>query len=68
MARNGDAHPTPDDPNEGPTPHFPPGMPAPVKDIGLERPGKATELPGSDYPPARKPFPDHTVDPGVTKP
>ena len=34
MARNADPHPEPNDPNEGPTPKFPPGT-APVNWIAL---------------------------------
>jgi hypothetical protein len=67
MARNGDSHPTPDDPNTGPVPHFPPGTPKPQNVIELERPGKPTEVPGEDYPPERKPFPDTLPDPGISK-
>ena len=66
MARNADPHPPPDDPNEGPAPHFPPGT-NPRKDIDMPRPGSIKEVvPGGDFPPERKPFPDHTPDPGVT--
>ncbi len=59
MARN-DPHPPPDDPQTGPVPHFPTGVPEPGddNDIGLERPGQPSEVPGEDYPPERKPFPD----------
>jgi hypothetical protein len=68
MARNPDPHPEPDNPTEGVVPHFPPGMP-PVKGIDLPRPGVGRdEVPGADYPPERKPFPDHTPDPGISKP
>ena len=66
MARNTDPDPAPDDPNEGPTPHFPNGVPKPDDGIGLEKPGTPSEVPGEDYPPARKPFPDHTPDPGIS--
>jgi hypothetical protein len=52
MARNTDPHPAPDDPNEGPTPHFPNGVPKPDDGIGLEKPGTPSEVPGEDYPPA----------------
>jgi hypothetical protein len=68
MARNADPHPKPDNPQPqpGPVPHFPVGVPAPDKGIGLERPGRVTEVPGEDYPPERKPFPDTVPDPGIT--
>ena len=67
MARNGDPHPTPDDPNTGPAPHFPNGTPKPDKGIRLEKPGEPREVPGEDYPPERKPFPDTVPDPGISK-
>ncbi|HZY67571.1 MAG TPA: hypothetical protein VFE52_03245 [Devosia sp.] len=67
MARNADPHPSPDLPDSpGSVPHFPTGTPEPDKGIGLERPGRQSEVPGEDYPPERKPFPDHTPDPGIT--
>ena len=71
MARNGDSHPAPKTPDEGPgpVPHFPTGTPKPLKNPPpepsiIDNP----EVPGKDYPPARKPFPDHTPDPGVSHP
>jgi hypothetical protein len=65
MPRHTDPHPPPDNPNEGPVPHFPDVVPPPDRrDIGLEKPGRVTELP--DYPPERKPFPDTVPDPGIT--
>lgn len=67
MARNADPHPEPDDPNEGPVPHFPPGTVPPGRLDQMPRPGfKPDEVPGHDYPPDRRPFPDHAPDPGVT--
>lgn len=68
MARNGETHPPPDTSDEGPVPHFPTGMPPQTRDIGLERPGRITEVPGEDYPPERRPFPDTVPDPGISKP
>ena len=65
MTRNGDSHPAPDDPNIGPVPHFPPGTAKPQTGVELERPGERNEVPGEDYPPERKPFPDTVPDPGI---
>ena len=65
MARSTDNHPDPNDPAEGVTPKFPPGL-GPIKTI---TPQPGVIRPGNDVPaPARDPFPDHTPDPGVRKP
>ena len=63
MARNGDPHPEPNDPDEGPAPKFPPGS-APIKEVTPGGPGVIAPEPPA---PPRQPFPDHTPDPGVGK-
>lgn len=68
MAHNTDPHPKPENPNTDPVPHIPEGTPKPDKGIGLEVPGEPREVPGEDYPPARKPFPDKLPDPTVEHP
>jgi hypothetical protein len=65
MARNGDPHPAPDDPNEGPAPKFPPGN-APDRGVSPPRPSVIPPEP-PETTPARRPFPDHTTDPGIGK-
>jgi hypothetical protein len=65
MVRNGDPHPKPDDPGEGPAPKFPAGN-EPERSVTPPRPGVIAPEPPTTTPP-RDPFPDHTTDPGVSK-
>jgi len=67
MAPNADPHPTPINSNPGAAPHIPQGTPRPDPAPPME-PGVLDneEVPGKDYPPARKPFPDHLPDPGIS--